>query len=81
MIRVTSLLSIAASALGLSFAVRALTEMKIWCIVSMHMLKVVRNEYNLGVKGLLTLNFQESEDFVSKGNDDSVYSLPGERLS
>ena len=32
MVRVTSLLIIAASALGFSYAVRALTEMKIWCV-------------------------------------------------
>ena len=41
MVRVTSLLIIAAVALGFSFAIRALTEMKIWCVVGMHMLKVV----------------------------------------
>ena len=41
MVRVTSLLIIAASALGLSFGVRARTEIKIWCVVGMHMLKVV----------------------------------------
>ena len=35
MVRVTSLLIIAASALGFSYAVRALTEMKIWCVVGM----------------------------------------------
>ena len=46
------LLIIAASALGFSFRVRARTEMKIWCVVGMHMLRVVGNEYNLGVKGL-----------------------------
>ena len=43
MVRVTSLLIIyiAASALGFGFGVRALTEMKIWRVVGMHMLKVV----------------------------------------
>ena len=41
MVRVTSLLIIAASAFGFSFGVRARTEMKIWCVVGMHMLKVV----------------------------------------
>ena len=41
MVRVTSLLIIAASALRFSFTVRALTEMKIWCVIGMHMLKVV----------------------------------------
>ena len=39
MVRVTSLLIIAGSALGFSFEVRAQTGMKIWCIVGMHMLK------------------------------------------
>ena len=39
--RVTSLLIIAASALGFSFGVRARTEIKVWCVVGMHMLKVV----------------------------------------
>ena len=43
MVRVTSLLIIAASALGFSLTVRARdrTEMKIWCVVGMRMLKVV----------------------------------------
>ena len=41
MVSVTSLLIIAASALGFSFAVRALTEMKIWCIIGIRILKVV----------------------------------------
>ena len=40
--RVTSLLIIiAASTLGFSFGVRARTEMKIWCIVGMHKVKMV----------------------------------------
>ena len=41
MVRVTSLLIIAASALGFSFGVRAQAEMKLWCVVGMYMLKVV----------------------------------------
>ena len=41
MVRVTSLLIIAASALVFNFGVRAWTEMKIWCVVGMHRLKVV----------------------------------------
>ena len=41
MVRVTSLLIIAASALGFSFGVRARIEMKIWCVVGTHRLKVV----------------------------------------
>ena len=36
MVRIMSLLIIAASALGFSFGVRAWTEMKIWCAVGMH---------------------------------------------
>ena len=41
MVSVTSLLIIAASALGISFRVRAWTEMKIWCVVGMHKVKIV----------------------------------------
>ena len=36
-----SLLIIAAIAPGFSFGARARTEMKIWCVVGIHMLKVV----------------------------------------
>ena len=41
MVRVKSLLIIAASALRFSLAVRAWTETKIWCVEGMHILKVV----------------------------------------
>ena len=44
MVRVTSLLILVASALELSFGVRARSEMKIWCVGSMHMLKLVGND-------------------------------------
>ena len=44
MVRVTSLFIVATSALWFSFGVRALTEMKIWCVENIHMLKVVGNQ-------------------------------------
>ena len=43
-VKVTNLLILAESALGCSFGVRALTEMKIWCIKDMHLLKVVSSK-------------------------------------
>ena len=48
MVKITSLLIETGSALGFSFGVRARTEMKIWCIKDMHLLKVVLSE---GFKG------------------------------
>ena len=36
---------------GFSFEVRAQTEMEIWCIEGMFMVKVVSTERNLGFKG------------------------------
>ena len=47
MVKVTSLLIKAESALGFSFGVRAETEMKIWCVKVMHLLKVGSSEKNL----------------------------------
>ena len=44
MVKVTSLLSKAGSALGSSFGVRAQTEKKILCVKGMYMLKVVASE-------------------------------------
>ena len=52
-VKVTSLLVEAESALGFSFGVRTQTEMKIWCVKGMHLLKVVSSEKQLGFKGLL----------------------------
>jgi len=49
MVKVTSLLITAGSGLGFSFG--AWTEMEIWCIKGMFMLKVVSREKNLGFKG------------------------------
>ena len=56
MVKVTSLLFKPESALGLIFGVTAQTEMKIWCITGMCMLKVVSSEPNLGIKGF-NINF------------------------
>ena len=47
-VKVTSLLIKAESALGFSFRVRAQTEMKIWCIKGMQLLKVASSEIKLG---------------------------------
>ena len=44
MVKVTSLLNKAESALGLSFGVRAWTKVKIWCVKGMHLLMVVSSE-------------------------------------
>ena len=41
MVSVTSLFIVAESALGLSFGVRALTEIKIWYVECLYMLKVL----------------------------------------
>ena len=43
MVKVTSLLIVAKSAVGFSFGVTAQTEMKIWCVLDVYMLKVVSN--------------------------------------
>ena len=51
MVKVTSLLIKAESALGFSFGVRAQTEMKIWCVKGMHLLKVVSSEKIQGLTG------------------------------
>ena len=49
MVKVMSLLIKPETALGFVFGVRVQTEMKIWCITSMCVLKVVSSETNLGV--------------------------------
>ena len=53
MVKVTSLLINPESALGFVFGVRAQTEMKIWCVTGMCMLKIVSSKTNLGVKGII----------------------------
>ena len=54
MVKVTSLLINAGSGPGFSFGVRAWTEMEIWCVNGMFILKVVSSEKNLWFKGLNT---------------------------
>ena len=49
MVKVTSLLIEAESALGFGFGVRVRTEMKIWCIKGMHLHKVVSSVKKLGL--------------------------------
>ena len=44
MVKITSVYIVATSALGFSFGVRAQTEMKVWYIEDMYMLKVTWNE-------------------------------------
>ena len=44
MVKITSLLIVAESALRFSFGVTPLAEMKIWCIKGIYMLKVVSSE-------------------------------------
>ena len=51
MVKVTSLLINARSGPGFSFRVRAWTEMEIWCVKGMVILKLVLSEKNLGFKG------------------------------
>ena len=51
MVNSTSLLILLESALGFSFRVSVQTEMKIWCVKGMYMLKGVLSEKNSGVKG------------------------------
>ena len=50
--KVTRLLIKPESSLRFVFGVRAQTEMKIWCVTGVCMLKVISSEANLGVKGL-----------------------------
>ena len=52
MVKVTSLLIVTESALGFSFGAIVQTDMKLWCIKGMYMLKVVSSENHLGVKGI-----------------------------
>ena len=46
------------NALGMSIGVRTQAEMKIWCIESMYMLKVVSNEKMQVLKGYITRRMQ-----------------------
>ena len=51
-VRQKLLLIEAESALGFSFGVRVQTEMKIWYVKGMQLLKVVSSNKNVGFKGL-----------------------------
>ena len=48
MVKVMNLLIKAGSALGFSFGVKAQTEMKIWYVTGMYMLKIVQSEKKVG---------------------------------
>ena len=50
MVKVTSLVIEAESAIGFSFGVRAQTEMKIWCVKTMHL---ISSKKMLGFKGII----------------------------
>jgi len=62
MVKVMSLLIMAASGHGFSFAVRAWREMESWCVKSMFMLKVVSSKQKLGFKTLVSpvINFNSN---------------------
>ena len=53
MVKVTCLLAKAGSGVGLSFGVRALTEMEIRCVKGMFRLKLISSEKNSVFKGLM----------------------------
>ena len=67
MVKVTSLLILAASSLGFSFGVRAQTEIKIWWI---YMPKVASSEKNSDVKGLKKM--PEKEEKKQKNSTGSI---------
>ena len=52
MVKVTCLLAKAGSGVGLSFGVRALTQMEIRCVKGMFRLKLISSEINSVFKGL-----------------------------
>ena len=52
MVKVTCLLAKAGSGVGLSFGVRALTQMEIRCVKGMFRLKLISSEKNSVFKGL-----------------------------
>ena len=51
MAKVMSLLNLAENAPKCNFGVRAQTDMKIWCVEGVHLLKVVSSENLLEIKG------------------------------
>ena len=70
MVKVGRLLIEAESVLRLSFGVRAQTEMKIWCIKGMFLLKVVSSENNLGFKGIYIIIIIKQKSAHSGGRDE-----------
>ena len=60
MVNFTSLFIKPESALGFIFGVRAQTEMKIWCVTGMCMVKTVLNGTNLGVKVIIIKSFKQT---------------------
>ena len=58
MVEVTNEFTLPENALGMSIGVRTQAEMKIWCIESMYMLKVVSNEKMQVLKGYITRGMQ-----------------------
>ena len=60
MVNFTSLFIKPESALGFIFGVRAQTEMKIWCVTGMCMVKSVLNETNLGVKVIIIKSLKQT---------------------
>ena len=60
MVKVTCLLAKAGSGVGLSFGVRALTQMEIRCVKGMFRLKLISSEKNSVFKGLrMVIRVQE----------------------
>ena len=59
MVKVMSSLINAGSRLWFGFGVRAWTEMKIWCVKGMFMLRVVSSKKNLGFKGFKSLLYSQ----------------------
>ena len=52
----TSLLILAECAPECSFGVGVQTEVKIWCVKGVHLLKLVSSEKKIGFKGLIEFN-------------------------
>ena len=60
MVKVTCLLAKAGSGVGLSFGVRALTQMEIRCVKGMLRLKLISSEKNSVFKGLTRMQSPEA---------------------
>ena len=75
MVKVTCLLAKAGSGVGLSFGVRALTQMEIRCVKGMFRLKLISSEKNSVFKGLKCTNHLKlagaDSYYQSDGSSDS----------